>query len=330
VVEAITSMGLDGLKIVRDAGYDTNLLEMPDAVMPDELVYILLHKARQISGKPDFGLLAAKKFKPAAFGAMGYSMMTAPTLEDALIRTMRYSGSVTQACTTQLHQAEEGGARCFEFIYQPPAVPDTHQTHEFLSLFTVNFLRWSVGFELNPIRVEFEHTAPKSSQTHREYFRCPVLFNAGRNTLVFNHEQLALPLITADAVMAVFHDRYAEERMAQLGCSPFTLQTRRLITQMLPEGEPSRQLIAQMLNTNERTLQGRLLEEGASYKDILDEIRLNLSKFYLANPNITLQEATGLLGFSERSRFNRAVRRWFDCSPGEMRMRLRADKSTRA
>ncbi len=325
VVEAITSMGHDGLQIVCDAGYDPKLLAMPDAVMPDELVYILLHKARKISGKPDFGLQAAKKFRPAAFGAMGYSMMTAPTLEDALVRTIRYAGSVTQACTTQLVPVEDGAR--FEFIVQPPAVPDTDQTHEFLVLFTVNFLRWLVGFELHPARVEFAHPAPENTHSHRLFFGCAIHFNSGRTALVFSHAQLTLPLITADAVMAVFHDRHAEERTARLGSSPFIMQTRRLITQMLPEGEPSRHLIAQMQNLNERTLQRRLLEEGASFSDILNDIRRNLAEMYLANSNITLQESAGLLGFSEQSSFNRAARRWFDCSPSEKRGQLRAGKS---
>ncbi len=251
---------------------------------------------------------------------MGYSMMTAPTLEDTLVRTMRYARSITQACTTQLVPIEDGAR--FEFIFQPPAVPDTDQTHEFLLIFTVNFLRWLVGSELAPVRVEFAYQAPENSQTHRLFFGCPIHFNAGRTTLVFSHPRLALALITADAVMAVFHDRHAEERTAHLGSSPFIMQTKRFITQMLPEGEPSSQLIEQMLNINERTLQRRLLEEGASFSGILNDIRRNLAEMYLANRNITLQETAGLLGFSEQSSFNRAARRWFDRSPSEMRKKL--------
>jgi AraC-like DNA-binding protein len=70
-----------------------------------------------------------------------------------------------------------------------------------------------------------------------------------------------------------------------------------------------------------------LLAEGISFKEVLSNTRCNLAEMYLANTNISLQEATGLLGFTEQSSFNRAVRRWFNCSPGEMRRQLRAGKS---
>jgi AraC-like DNA-binding protein len=175
------------------------------------------------------------------------------------------------------------------------------------------------------LRIEFIHPKPAYVQSYLAFFGCPVHFSTGHTVLVFSHEQLALPLITADAVMAVFHDRYAEERVIHLGGSPFTLQTRRLITQLLPEDEPSRKLIAQMLNLNERTLQRRLLAENIFFKDVLDDVRCNLAEMYLANRNITLQETAGLLGFSEQSSFNRAARRWFGCSPSEMRGQLRSD-----
>lgn len=315
-------MGLDGMQIAREAGMEMDLLANPEAALPDELTFIMLHKAVAISRTADFGLQAANIFKPKAFGAMGYSMMSAPTLKDSLIRSTRYAGSVTQASSSKL-TSFAGGAQ-FEII-QPlpvPLVPDFEQTYEFLTLLMLNFLRWLVGFEIKPQRAEFIHKAPSYTNTHAQFFGCPVYFNTGHTTLIFSDEQLALPLITADAVMAAFHDRHAEERTIRFGSSPYVLQTRRLITQMLPVAEPTRQQIAASLNLNERTLQRRLLEEGASFNDLLDEIRRGLAQMYLANINITLIETGNLLGYSEQSSFNRAVRRWFHATPQEMRERL--------
>lgn len=320
LVDAIHAMGLDGMQIARDAGMDMDLFTIPEATVPDELTFIMLHRAVGISGKPDFGLQAANIFKPNAFGAMGYSMMSAPTLKDCLIRSTRYARSVTQASSSKLTLIE-GGAQ-FEIILQPPNVPDVAQTYEFLTLVLLNFLRWLAGFNMKPQRAEFIHPTPSYSRTHQEFFGCPIYFSSGHNVLVFSNEQLALPLITADAVMAVFHDRHAEERMARLGDSAITTQTRRMITQMLPEGEPTRQQIATLLNLTERTLQRRLLEESASFNDLLDEIRRNLAEMYLANANISLLETGSLLGYSEQSSFTRAVRRWFDATPQQLRERL--------
>jgi AraC-like DNA-binding protein len=320
LVDSINAMGLDGKQIARDSGMDMHLFNNPEATVPDELTLTMLHKSVGMSGKPDFGLQAANIFKPNAFGAMGYSMMTAPTLEGALLRTLRYAGSITQASSSKLIPVE-GGAQ-FEIILQTSNLPGVEQNYEFLTLLVLNFLRWLVGSNIKPLRADFIHAKPSYAKSHQEFFGCPVHFNTGHTAMVFSHEQLKLPLITADAVMAVIHDRYAEEQMARLGGTPFTLQTRRLITQMLPDGEPSRQQIAQILNINDRTLQRRLLSENISFKDILDDVRRKLAEMYLANRNISLKEAASLLGFAEQSSFNRAIRRWFDCSPSAMRARL--------
>jgi AraC-like DNA-binding protein len=76
---------------------------------------------------------------------------------------------------------------------------------------------------------------------------------------------------------------------------------------------------------SERTLQRRLQEEGTAYQHLLDDTRRELAQRYLRQPQVSLAQATYLLGFADQSIFHRACKRWFNASPGSYRSRVRHD-----
>jgi len=55
---------------------------------------------------------------------------------------------------------------------------------------------------------------------------------------------------------------------------------------------------------------------------LLDDLRQQLAKQYLADPGLLLSDVALLLGFSEQSAFNRAFRRWSGETPLSARRRL--------
>ena len=320
MVEAINSSGQDGLDLAQKVGIDLDMLHVPEGALADQLCYGLLNAAALESGNRDFGLAAANTFKPTAIGALSYSMMTAENLDAALSRCTKYIGSLTSATSARLIAADDG--KRFEIHFQHAGFPEVRQTHEFCCLFTLNFLRWITGQELHPLETTFTHGDPKRPEIYRRLFGCPIVFDTACVAMHFSNAQLALPLITADASLASIHDRFAEERMQQFGVAPYTQQSRRLIAKLLPDGEPSRNDIALRLNLTDRTFQRRLQEEGTQFSDILDDVRQNMARIYLANENISLHEAACLLGFSGQSSFTRATNRWFNITPRELRLRI--------
>ena len=69
-----------------------------------------------------------------------------------------------------------------------------------------------------------------------------------------------------------------------------------------------------------RTLQRRLCDAGATYKEILDETRRVLALAYLSTPHHTVNGSQAyLLGFSLGSSSPRAFRRWTGQSPSDWR-----------
>jgi AraC-like DNA-binding protein len=74
------------------------------------------------------------------------------------------------------------------------------------------------------------------------------------------------------------------------------------------------------MNMSTRNLQRRLHQEGASFKMLLEKTRKDLSHQYIKNSNLSINEITFMLGFSEPANFTRAFKRWTDHSPSEYRL----------
>ena len=216
---------------------------------------------------------------------------------------------------------ERGYAVTIELATNGRPVP--RQRVEFVMVNMLNFCRWIAWRRINPLAVHFVDPAPEDVQPYRDAFEGPLYFDAPVHRLVFSLEEVAMPLPTSNPVLAELHDRHAIEHLSRLSKAKVSHKTRELILRHLPDGEPSRTEIANALCMSERTLQRRLQNEGASYRQLLDGTRHELARQYLMKPHLTLTQITYLLGFRDQSTFSRACKNWFDLSPGEYRNTLR-------
>lgn len=320
IVDALDSLGLDGMTLAREAGIDPALFDTVESgVLVSEIV-CLWELAVAASGDTAIGLRAANSFRPASMDAMGYAMMSSPTLLEALERGVRYLGAVTSASNARLERTALG--YCLEVNLMAGIVDVQRQNHEFTTLSILKFLRWIAGPDLNPALIEFMHAKPADMRLYTDAFSCPIHFNSTHMAITFSEADTARILLTANAQMAAIHDQVAEQRISQLGGSQNALRVKQLIVQSLPEGEPTRDDIAAKMAISSRTLQRRLNEEGQTFHEILDEVRHNLAKRYLGNEKLSLADVAHLLGFSDQSSFTRAAHRWFEVSPSKVRMQL--------
>jgi AraC-like DNA-binding protein len=146
-------------------------------------------------------------------------------------------------------------------------------------------------------------------------------FNAPANALLFARADVISPLPTAHPLLAKVHERLASERLQRLDHLQISSRARAAIIRRLPEGEPRRTEVAAVLEMSERTLQRRLETEGTSFQRLLDDTRRELAQQYLGQTDVSLADATYLLGFGDQGSFIRACKRWFGTSPRRYRIR---------
>jgi len=68
--------------------------------------------------------------------------------------------------------------------------------------------------------------------------------------------------------------------------------------------------LAEKLAVTSRTLRRQLRSEGTSYRDLLNQIRLELAKRYVEDREMTNDDIAYALGFSDSGSFRKAFRRW--------------------
>jgi AraC-like DNA-binding protein len=73
---------------------------------------------------------------------------------------------------------------------------------------------------------------------------------------------------------------------------------------------------------SESSLRRRLLEEQTSFQALKDELRCQLAKDYLADPDQKIADVAEQLGFTEQSSFGRSFRQWTGYTPRGWREHL--------
>jgi AraC-like DNA-binding protein len=84
---------------------------------------------------------------------------------------------------------------------------------------------------------------------------------------------------------------------------------------------PNMSTVATELGMSPRTLRNRLSSEGTSYRELLEEVREALAEELLSAQRLNIDEIASRLGYSERSAFTAAFKRWKGVSPKRFRSR---------
>ena len=319
IVERLKSVGLDVHSLFAEAQLDLAAIDHPDTRYATEKISLLWELAAARSGNPVIGLAQPDSLQPAAFDVVAYAMMSCKNPLAGLHFLLRYQRVVSDAVMITLEESAAGYWVGIDLSGGKHPVPRHRIDFVFTTLLA--FFRWITGAEIRPLAVEFVSTAPADIQTYANIFQCPVHFGAQANRMLFSLADLNLPLQASNPVLAELHDRYAGERLARLEKARTSIRAREAIVRRLPEGDVARELCM-----SERTLQRRLAEEGTSFHQMVDDVRRELAQRYLNQPQLGLAQVASRLGFTDRSTFSRACKRWFDVTPTEYRARLHSDR----
>jgi AraC-like DNA-binding protein len=164
------------------------------------------------------------------------------------------------------------------------------------------------------------------------FFGTDVEFDADADEIVFSASIASLPIVGRDTYLNKLLRRYAEEALASQPVLRVSNHSRveRIIPQLLPHGRAELSEVARQLGMSSRTLSRKLREEGVTYAEILDKLRLALAKRYLSDRELPVTEIAWLLGYREVSSFAHAFKRWIGMTPRKFRLSGCEPRSTRS
>ena len=128
----------------------------------------------------------------------------------------------------------------------------------------------------------------------------------------------ALPLVTEDRhlleTLRPICDEAAEERGTATGSLRAAVENE--AQKLLPHGDlAKRHRVAKSLGQARRTLTRKLVDEGTTYEQVLDQLRQSLARQYIKEQGVSLSQIAWLLGYEGSTSFNHAFRRWTGRSP---------------
>ncbi len=321
LIVAIREMGVDPAPLVAEAGIDFAVAEDRDARVPIESLHRLWNAAVRESPRAEAAVVNAERYSPGDYGLVGFVVMNCATLGEAVRHMVRYSGLWTDEPVMRLL---DDGAVTISYATHFEDCPGARLAIEAAASEIVNGARVVTQTHITPREVRFAHRPPRDVVAHASYFGCPVRFSEGLSAVVFDKDDLALPLPKADAQLGAFLREMANEALRERGGSqpPNALDAiRELVAHELQRGVPSLGLVARKMATSERTLRRRLEENGTSFRALLDDTRAELARKYVRDKHLPLSEVAFMLGFSEPSAFHRAFKRWTDTTPAQWRQR---------
>ena len=311
---------LDGL--LRADGLSWADLASPDGRISYAAFMRLIERAAVMLAEPAYGLKLGASHDVRDNGLLGFIAANSPTLGDALANVERYISVTNEGTDAALELA--GPVGVLRFRDANPTLRALRQNSERLSALFVKGTRELTRSKATPIRVEFVHTEPDERIDYEGILGCPVRFQAEWDAIIFSEETLRLPVIGADNRLL----RTLEAACRRIiGPRPrkgdLVHSVRQYVVRRLAKGAPAFDDVARHFDMSTRTLERRLGERNASYRELVDGARRDLAKHYLANTDLRLHQIAYALGYAEPGPLVRAFKRWTDERPMQYRHKHR-------
>jgi AraC-like DNA-binding protein len=321
-LQSVRGRDLNAEELLAKVGLASSLLQMPQARVSVQH-YGALWRTIALALDDEFFGQDSRRMKYGSFAMISHAALGCKTLGQALDRSLRFFGLILDDIAGSLARGSSEAA-----IVLRERVPGAGQrvfAHELLLMLLYGVSCWLVGRRIPILRTEFSYPEPAHSAEYRLMYCANLMFNRPQTVIAFESSYLALPVVQNERTVKEFLRTAPESILVKYkNGSSLSARVRRRLRQFAPGEVPDFEGLAAELNMTPATMRRRLHEEGESYQSIKDQLRRDLAIGYLSHSSRSVMDIALELGFSERSAFHRAFRKWTGASPGEFRRTLQA------
>lgn len=310
VLKHTAAAGIDPIELMRKNRISPRLLLEEEARISIERFATLQSSVIQAMKDESMGY-ASRPLLPGTWAMMCYAVIHCTTLEEALRRFCRYFSVIDCGLHCQLVIDKE--LSWVELEHH-----DTTSRYG-LSTFFFNihrFVSWLIQARFPLIQVNLSHQPWGQPIDYRHMFQGHrVEFGQPKNQLVFA-SSLLTKAVTQNEQTLNRYLRHPILTMLTLDYrhSSWATKVRDILRKDL-NFMPELNEVSIQLNIHPQTLRRRLAAEGASYKDIKNQLRRDTALHYLGKQGLSIEEIAHRAGFSESSAFIRAFKGWTGVTP---------------
>lgn len=320
-VRAANARGIDTGSLFTKAGLDSATLQTDEGRIDGELFQVFIRFLCEESNNPILGLETGDFVQPGSYSVVGYITMSCATLGEAVARIAPFEKLVGDMGTTSLSMNGDDLKLTWNCNYTDPVIQPQMVDNIFASW--INYARWLADDnKTSPSAVHLRRLSPgpELEQAYTERWGCPVRFSAGEDAIVLHKDLLNTPLRQPDPLLRKTLEAHALSQLATLETdTALTHRVKHSIRKQLMHGITRQDMVADHLGMTSRTLQRKLSQEGASYQQLLDEVRQAMAEDFLTNSELGIPEIALRLGYSETTSFHRKFKAETGKTPGEFR-----------
>jgi AraC-like DNA-binding protein len=318
-LQSVRARRLDADALLKQVGLSPALLHSPQARVSAKH-YGALWRLVALKLDDEFFGQDSRRMKAGSFAMICRSLLNCKTLRQAIERSLRFYALILDDIGGKL---EVSGGEASITLHQSPGTAQRVFAHEVLLMLLHGVACWLVGRRIPIKRAQFSYAEPVHSAEYRLMYSTSISFQAPNTGIVFDAGYLALPIVQNERTVKEFLRNAPENILVKYkNGSSLAAKIRRRLRQSLPGDLPEFEALAEEMHLTPATLRRRLHEEGTFYQSIKDQLRRDLAIGYLSHSKRSAMDIGLELGFSERSAFHRAFKKWTGASPGEFRRRL--------
>jgi len=323
-ISGLPARGLAPEPVLRAAGIAPALLEAPQARVSADSYSALWLEVASVLDDEFFGQ-DSRRMKCGSFTMLCHAVAGSQTLGQALERVARYFGLLLDDIGVRLERPAEGrGARegraALVLTASSARSPGVF-AQETMLIMLHGLMSWLVRRRVPILQAAFAYPEPPYSAEYRVMYSRRLSFGQAHTALEFDADWLEHPVRHDERSLKVFLRGAPHNLVVKYSDrAGIVARIRRQLRALRPESWPTFEQLAQDMHLSASSLRRRLMDEGATYQQLKDELRRDLAIEALTHSEQPIVAIAAELGFAEPGAFHRAFRRWTGSRPGAYRL----------
>jgi AraC-like DNA-binding protein len=316
LIEVVKHWHVSGHELLEGTGLSLEALDEPRAQLPVPTLMALLERARRLTGEPAIGMHNGLHTRATLYGHLGFAVLSASTIREAIDVSLRYGPIVTTALSVRLRMERREASLIVDEHADFGSARDIVLMASIIALWQVS--RSLTARDLTTSTAEFALPEPVYS-ARLAVSGLRMRFDRPVHRLVFDARSLDLPYTMPDPVALKLAREHCQHELDSLGLNAgLPARVRGLISKP-GGGFRGLEEVAAALKRSARTLKRQLAAQGVTFSELRERELSERAMVLLGSSDLSLAEIAIRLGYSNVTNFERAFHRWTDTTPAEQR-----------
>lgn len=314
ILRAAVAEGGNRREILSAIGLDDTRLRNPLSRLSWQVAIRFFKILQTHFNDPAVHLRLGEKAAMHNFSDFGYATRLETDLASVIKAHVQLQPLRQNIVRTEFHS--EGKPPFFTWEYSPDLLQNYASFVEF-SVMTFARLSRQVLDEPPLLRlVDFRHQPQFDVAIYEAAFGCDVSFGMPQTRMEIAGRQVFRPSPFANrALFDAASERYERPAKWMLTGKTHLAFSYFYLASELDKSPLTLDRMAASFGMSERTLRRKLVDEGMSFRNLLDHVRKDMCKLYFMENTRSLSEIALLLGYSDLSAFTRAYKNWTGIPP---------------